>query len=215
MQAMIQTSRRSRRLLLATAATLSLASAALAQATPDADAIANALKPKGVTRSLSLNKLPPTPVERENAAFVETLQAPHAKPMTGPEREKLAAVSTGRPTIDLDVPFDFNSATIGPKAMPVVKNLGAALSRPEFRGGTFMIAGHTDAKGADTVNQSLSERRAEAVKRYIVTNYGVPAANLITVGYGKTKLKDAANPLGDANRRVQATNISDVKSAGR
>lgn len=214
-EARTQTSRGSRTALLAAVATLGLATSALAQATPDADAIVNALKPKGVTRSLSLGRPTPTPVEKENAAFVETLQAPRVQPMSTADREKLAAVSTGKPTIDLDVPFDFNSSTIGPKALPVVKNLGAALSRPELKGGTFMIAGHTDAKGADGFNQGLSERRAEAVKRYVVTHYGVAPGTLITVGYGKTKLKDAANPLADVNRRVQATNISDVKSAGR
>jgi outer membrane protein OmpA-like peptidoglycan-associated protein len=216
-----QIGRRGLRAVLAVAAvalaTGAMAQGATVQGAPETDQIVNALKPKGLTRSLSLgpSSTMTSPTAREDAAFIDSIQARPTRPLSTGERDKLAAVSTGKPTIDLDVPFDFNSSTIGPKALPVVKNLGAALSRPELKGGTYMIAGHTDGKGGDAFNQGLSERRAEAVKRYVVTHYGVPAASLITVGYGKSKLKDAANPLADANRRVQATNISDVKSAGR
>ena len=59
--------------------------------------------------------------------------------------------------------FDYNSDNIGAKAAPQVSALGQALSSSESKGG---IAGHTDAKGSETYNQGLSERRAEAVKRF-------------------------------------------------
>ena len=55
-------------------------------------------------------------------------------------------------------------------------------------------------------NQGLSERRAEAV---LAEKYGIDASNLVTVGYGKTQLKNRAGPFASENRRVQVINDSD------
>jgi len=41
-----------------------------------------------------------------------------------------------------------------------------------------------------------------------VEQYRIPAANLVTVGYGKTKLKNTNDPLGAENRRVRVVNIA-------
>jgi outer membrane protein OmpA-like peptidoglycan-associated protein len=71
-----------------------------------------------------------------------------------------------------------------------------------------MLAGHTDGKGNDAFNQDLSERRADAVKRYLIARYELPTANLIAVGYGKSMLKNKDNPLAPENRRVQVVNMA-------
>ena len=42
-----------------------------------------------------------------------------------------------------------------------------------MKGGTYIVAGYTDAKGGDTYNQGLSERRADAVKRFLAEKYGI------------------------------------------
>lgn len=174
-------------------------------------------KPKGVTRSLSLGAPSggAAPARNEDGAFLDSLKSRGTRSLSLGEREKLAVISADKPTIDLEIPFDYNSSKIGPKALPVVKSLGAALARPELKGGTFVIAGHTDAKGSDPANQTLSERRAEAVKQFLVQNHKIPAESLVSVGYGESRLKNAGNPLADENRRVQATNLSEVKSAAR
>jgi outer membrane protein OmpA-like peptidoglycan-associated protein len=112
-------------------------------------------------------------------------------------------------SIDLEVNFDYNSDNIGSKAVPQVTALGEALASPDLKGGTFILAGHTDAKGSDTYNQGLSERRAEAVKQFLAEKYGIDANNLVTVGYGKTQLKNPAEPFTGENRRVQVINASD------
>ena len=93
--------------------------------------------------------------------------------------------------------------------MPAVTALGRALSSAELRGGTFVVAGHTDAVGSYASNQELSERRAESVKRYLVSNFQIPAATLVTVGYGKTKLKNNSDPNAAENRRVQIVNMEE------
>ena len=80
--------------------------------------------------------------------------------------------------------------------MPAVTALGKALTNPELKGTTFVLAGHTDATGGDTYNQDLSERRADSLKKYLMEKYGIAAADLVTVGYGKTKLKNASRPGG-------------------
>jgi outer membrane protein OmpA-like peptidoglycan-associated protein len=129
--------------------------------------------------------------------------------LTTAEREQITSIAQKRPSIDLEVNFDYNSDHIGSKGIPQVSALGQALSSPELKGDTFILAGHTDAKGSDTYNQGLSERRAETVKRFLFKKYGIDASNLVTVGYGKTQLKNPAGPYASENRRVQVINASD------
>lgn len=203
----VQTPRVVLGLIVACATLTGSALGARAQSVTEED-ILRALLPPAPTRSLS--------TAIRNGADEPRLEAfRNRTSFSALEREQLAAVSDGRPHIDLDVPFAFNSSRLDAKALPVVKMLGATLARRELAGHTILIAGHTDGKGSDRGNQVLSERRALAVKRYIVENYGVPAANLISIGYGKSRPKDPADPLAAKNRRVVAVNLSSVKSASR
>ena len=93
--------------------------------------------------------------------------------------------------------------------MPQVTELGKALTSEDLKGRTFILAGFTDAKGSETYNQGLSERRADAVKQFLTEKYGIEAGNLVTVGYGLKQLKDPANPFAAENRRVQVVNAGD------
>ncbi len=70
-----------------------------------------------------------------------------------------------------------------------------------------MVAGHTDGIGGDAYNQDLSERRADTIKTFLIQKYGINGTDLVTVGYGKTKLKDPQNPADPLNRRVQVVNM--------
>ena len=65
------------------------------------------------------------------------------------------------------------------------------------------IIGHTDGLGDDDYNLALSQRRAEAVKSYLVSTYNVDPSRLVTVGRGESELLDAANPESPINRRVE------------
>ena len=91
--------------------------------------------------------------------------------------------------------------------MPQLTNLGNALSSPELKNALVSINGHTDGKGNDVSNQKLSERRAESIKRYLVEHFALAPENLVTIGYGKQKLKDAAHPMASENRRVEIVNL--------
>ena len=179
----------------------------LAAEQPSAEQIIKALKPARVTRSLTS----PADAARaaEEARFVDSLRNRTTRSLSTDEREKIVAIAKTKPSIDLEINFEYNSATIGAKAMSQVTALGQALTSADLKGTTFVLAGHTDAKGGDTYNQGLSEQRADAVKRFLLEKYGIEASKLVTAGHGKTQLKNSANPFAGENRRVQVVNLAD------
>src|SRR5262249_43973762 len=95
-----------------------------------------------------------------------------------------AVADEGLASVDMEIYFSYNSSAIEPEALPAPIALGQALSDQRLAGGTFMIAGHTDATGSDYYNQSLSERRASSVKAFLVQAFHLDPNALIAVGYG-------------------------------
>jgi len=180
---------------------------------PSADQIINALKPKAATRSLSGGSSAPKAMSTEDRAFINTVRNKRTRSLSAGERERVAEIAKEKPSIDLEIKFDYNSANIGPKNLTAVKELGKALASKDLKDGVFLVAGHTDAKGTEEYNQGLSERRAEAIKRYLIDHYGLSSENLVAVGYGKTQLKNSGEPLAEENRRVQVVNMESSKEA--
>jgi outer membrane protein OmpA-like peptidoglycan-associated protein len=72
----------------------------------------------------------------------------------------------------------------------------------------FLIEGHTDAVGSEIDNLSLSDRRAESVALVLSQQFGVPAENLTTQGYGAQYLKVPTPGPERANRRVTVRRIT-------
>ena len=146
----------------------------MAQQNPSSQQIIDALKPKPpLTRSLSV-----APAEQAKKAetdkFVDTLRNRPTRSLSTDERQQIATVAETRPRIDLEIKFDYNSANIAQsRALPDMNNLGKALSDPALKGSTFVLAGHTDAVGGEEYNQDLSNRRADAVKRYLTDKFGL------------------------------------------
>ena len=110
------------------------------------------------------------------------------------------------PNVDVQILFAFDSADILPEAKPSLDELGKALTDPKLTGGSFLIAGHTDAKGSDEYNLALSQRRAASVKAFLVETYKVDEGRLSVIGFGEEQLKNKEDPLADENRRVQIVN---------
>jgi outer membrane protein OmpA-like peptidoglycan-associated protein len=167
------------------------------------------LKGEPLTRSLSAD-----PKKQEETTFINSLRNRQTRSLSMDERNQLENMTLSKPQIDMEINFDYNSATISQAAAPQVDALGKALTDPSMKGTTFVLAGHTDAVGGDAFNQSLSERRADAVKKYLTAKYGMATADLVTVGYGKTHLKNPSDPNGGENRRVQVVNMASEKTAG-
>jgi outer membrane protein OmpA-like peptidoglycan-associated protein len=131
--------------------------------------------------------------------------------LEGALKELKAEVTAAEIKIDLaaDVLFDFDKASIKKEAEPSLQNLATVLKANP--GASVAIEGHTDGKGADAYNQTLSEQRAAAVKQWLVANAQVNGANISTRGWGKSKPvtynakpDGSDDPEGRAkNRRVQ------------
>ena len=201
--------------IVAFGAALSMtAGLAFAGDTVSADQILNALKPKPATRGLSTGPQVDPSAQAREAGFVDTLRNRKTRSLSLGEREEIAELAATKPKIDLEIRFDYNSADISRNAMPAVQELGKALSDASLKDSTFVVAGHTDAVGGEAYNQDLSERRADTIKKYLTEKYGLNGANLVTVGYGKTKPKDPNAPLDPINRRVQVVNM-DTKTASK
>jgi outer membrane protein OmpA-like peptidoglycan-associated protein len=203
--------------LFAIGATLSIGPAKAEDVTEDQ--ILKALTPerKPLTRSLSMGapaQTDPAAAEAEGK-FVQSLRNRSTRSLSMGEREQIAGIVKDKPKIDLEINFDYNSDRISVRSLASVQALGRALANPELKGSTFIVAGHTDAAGSDSYNQDLSERRADSIKRYLVEKSGIAAADLVTVGYGKTRLKDPANPLAEVNRRVQVVNTENKATASK
>ncbi len=178
--------------------------------------ILRALAPekKPLTRGLSTG---PQQVDQAASAaegqFIQKIRGRSTRSLSFSEREEIAAIVKDKPKIDLEINFDYNSADISARSMESVQALGRALSSADLKGSTFVVAGHTDAAGAEAYNQDLSERRADAIKRYLVDKYGINGTDLVTVGYGKSKLKDPGQPMAEGNRRVQVVNMENKATA--
>jgi outer membrane protein OmpA-like peptidoglycan-associated protein len=189
-------------------AAVSVLPVGVAMAQASSQQIIEALKPKpkpNLTRGLSA-----APAAKEDAAtekFVNTLRNRPARSLSNGERQQIASVSETKPRIDLEIKFDYNSASIARSALPDMDTLGQALSDPALKGSTFVLAGHTDAAGGEEYNQELSSRRADSVKSYLVSRYNLEPDQLVTAGFGKTRLKNPENPRAAENRRVEIVNM--------
>jgi len=180
------------------------------------DQIIRALAPKKpLTRGLSSGPQADPAAIAAEGRFVQTIRGRATRSLSSSEREEIATIAKDKPNIDLEITFDYNSADISKKSMPSVQALGKALTNPDLKGSTFVVAGHTDAIGSEPYNQDLSERRADSIKRYLVDKYSIPGPDLVTVGYGKTKLKDPNNPTSEVNRRVQVVNMANKTTAAK
>ena len=74
----------------------------------------------------------------------------------------------------------------------------------EFPTSEMVIEGHTDAQGDENMNQSLSDKRAEAVRVYLLANMGIDAERLVARGYGESRpIANNESEAGRAkNRRI-------------
>lgn len=131
--------------------------------------------------------------------------------LEGALKDLNAKVTPSDITIDLsaDVLFDFDKAEIKKDAEAQLAKVATVIAATP--GAKVSIEGHSDAKGADAYNQSLSERRAGSVKDWLVANGQVSATSVTTRGWGRTKpIAPNMKPDGSddpdgrkANRRVQ------------
>lgn len=99
--------------------------------------------------------------------------------------------------------FDSGSATIKPESAGVLKEIATVLQEnPTVQ---IEIIGHTDSDGEESLNLSLSKKRAEAVKNALSQDFGIESSRMATDGKGESvPVGDNQTPVGKAqNRRVE------------
>lgn len=126
----------------------------------------------------------------------DLLPKPAAKPPLAPPPPKVAApapkaVTPPPPapvvqkfTLAADALFDFDKSSLKPEGMKKLDELAAALRGKQHD--TIVATGHTDRIGSARYNQSLSERRAESVKKYL-QDKGLDVSRINAIGKGKTQ----------------------------
>ena len=127
-----------------------------------------------------------------------------AAPAPAPVAEKVSFAS--------EALFDFDQSTLKPQGKAALDQLLGQLTGMDLE--VIVTVGHTDAVGPDAYNQKLSQRRAEAVKAYLVAQ-GVETSRVYTEGKGETQpVADNTSAAGRAkNRRVTVEVVGTRKVA--
>jgi outer membrane protein OmpA-like peptidoglycan-associated protein len=141
------------------------------------------------------------------AAPVDYIQRPYTLDeirYSFPLRERM-------PSVDLNtVTFNTGSWEVSPDQIDRLAVIADGINRAIAVNPSevFLIEGHTDAVGSEIDNLSLSDRRAESVALVLSQQFGVPAENLTTQGYGDQYLKVPTPGPERANRRVTVRRIT-------
>lgn len=133
-------------------------------------------------------------IDRENIATTQTNSTGRMEPVNTAE---------SLPSIDMEILFDYNSASIRADQAVRLAELSAVLRGAKFNDYTLAFIGHTDAVGSATYNQTLSQRRAEAVALFVSEAGSIPLTRTSATGLGYSRLKTPSDPTGAQNRRVQ------------
>lgn len=112
--------------------------------------------------------------------------------------------------IDVQIQFALGSAIIRPESYSTIGSIADALHHPILWNYRFLVVGNTDTTGTRAINLKLSQERAEAVKRALVTVFGVSPDRLDAVGLGQEALEVPSKPKDPINRRVEIFTIGTV-----
>jgi outer membrane protein OmpA-like peptidoglycan-associated protein len=99
--------------------------------------------------------------------------------------------------------FAYDSTEILPESRSYLDSVGAMLRLPEAQGRKVTIVGHADAKGSEQYNQVLSERRAKAVRAYLLSEFRIAPDLLQVMGEGESDPLAGSDPYAARNRRVE------------
>ena len=126
-------------------------------------------------------------------------------------KPKAAPKAAAKVTLNADALFDFDKSVIKPAAKASLDSLAGKVKSLTLE--VIVAVGHTDSIGTDAYNQKLSIRRAEAVKKYLVSQ-GIEAKRIYVEGKGESQpVADNKTAEGRAkNRRVQIEAIGTRKN---
>lgn len=167
---------------------------ALLEEKPGAAAVGDLLKPDTMTGRAIVKSGEAAGGDKPGFSNLDDLLA-----QTGPLTSETAPI-----LMPTDLLFDYDQAQLKPEALASLEKLGALIQRnPQA---VFQIEGHSDSFGSDEYNMSLSQRRADLVKDWLITAMSIPAEKVSAQGYGKTRLiAPATGSIEEQaiNRRVE------------
>jgi outer membrane protein OmpA-like peptidoglycan-associated protein len=165
---------------------------------------------------------PPAPDELADVMFPQKSEAPRKPKLRGirftsPEAPPSADESTqqavaqdDRPpqqeagaAVGFNIQFALGSAELLPATLPYLDSVGQMLNLERTAGNRIVIAGHADASGSPEYNRTLSEARAQAVRDYLVGQFGIDPGRLEIAGYGASQPLPGTDPFDGINRRVE------------
>jgi OOP family OmpA-OmpF porin len=126
-------------------------------------------------------------------------------------KPQLVVVTDCEVKITQQIHFAYNKAIVKPESYPILDAVLEVLTRNESI--KLEIQGHTDDRGSDSYNKSLSDQRAAAVRKYLVS-HGVPPERLESKGYGEERpiVDNDTDENRALNRRVQFIRTEGQKS---
>ncbi|WP_244439998.1 OmpA family protein [Mesorhizobium metallidurans] len=104
-------------------------------------------------------------------------------------------------SLDMLINFGLDSAELDTTARAELDEFAKALKDSRLSTLSFLVEGYTDASGSARYNEGLSERRAQSVTAFLMSN-GVDAARIKAIGLGETRPRNP-DPYDPVNRRVE------------
>lgn len=114
------------------------------------------------------------------------------------------AVLTEKMTIELEVLFDTDKSIVKPDYYSKISEVAEFMA--QYPNTLVTIEGHTDSRASEKYNQALSQRRVDAVKEVLITQFGTAPERLNAIGYGELQPRASNNTVEgrQLNRRVIA-----------
>jgi OmpA-OmpF porin, OOP family len=134
------------------------------------------------TPAMAIEECDPDLVPKKEEPKVEPVAAPAPAPAAAPAPAPKPAAE--KVTLAADALFDFNKSTLRPEGKAKLDDVATKMG--ELKLEVIIAVGHADRIGSDDYNMKLSERRAAAVKEYLVSK-GVEANRVYTEGKGKNQ----------------------------
>ena len=147
----------------------------------------------------SASRPAPAPVP---VAAPEPQPEPARRAVPAPAASVAEVAETRTITVRLNVEFETNSANVAAIYGDEIQEVANAMRTQSNL--ELVLEGHTDSRGSDVYNQGLSQRRVEAVKQVLISDYGIDANRVRAIGYGEARpIADNDTADGRArNRRV-------------
>jgi len=166
----------------------------------------------GITFAFGGKKSPaPPPVAKYEAPPEPKAEAPVVARVTEPKAPAKVVAPAPPPEVKEiviafeDIHFDFDKATLTKEARALLqKDVRILQENPKSR---IRIVGYTSAAGSVAYNQQLSERRANAVKAYLIDEGGMAQDRFVTVGYGETHPLARETTPEDVNSMAAKANM--------